>query len=1346
MDKDMERLGKERLKRVKRRRQLATFVVSMAVIVLSITMYRLIQPASAEDQNKYEFEVDGQKETYTNLGKLKNPPVVKLEGDQPEVEWDGKTFNYKVDMSFAIGEGEFKDESGNIIKNYYMTYGQDISIPDAVCDGWHSYTDESGNKFCNYRFIKNNDGTFSVLIKFADDYIQSNTTEIKGGATFGASGYSEVKDNGDVVVKIGGDATLDISKEYIHWDKNHSANYDITVKKSNTTDNTLKKDDNGKYAEYVVDVSSEKGTPDVITLNDVLEAGKMSVDTSKFTYTITKNGQQVGGEYTANVTASSNNDNNNHKYNLTATLPKLNAGESCQIKYKYYYDTSLCDSGNESQASNKVTGESINKKSNEKVIDTSSSVIKYTRDDLDKTGAYDSDSQTVKWTITVNKERNDIVGAVLTDNCLKDAKNFRMSSEQDIYWKGAQIQYDKDGKISSISFVAINNNKNDSTYVITYETPVTPQSYDQTVNNQVVFKNKEISFNKWAGVNVPGTHGDIKVTKKVTANKEEPKKNRYELSWESTFTIPPTGADAGAKFVDELTNTTSDKMAHYMTYQQVKDVFDQAKTIFGDKIYNFKVKSGDQEYDFYSLDSNTGLKFTRFSFEFKDKYVPSNNSKDGFKVTLNYKSYADYSAGGEIEFKNNANFWDVNAYASFKTKKDIKSSIVKTDGNNNTANTYVKTTDVGYDGTLTWIVKVTMDKKATKYTITDNMPEGISVQNVTVQLQYNNPDQGFTYPTLDGKSYTVDNSNNKTHFTAGINTSCKKETSNGREIITTTVEKPKDAKVAGWNEGSPIFLVYKCKADSAETLEAGKELVYKNKASAKSDSNDKIGESSQTQIISKPKQDSENIPDSGDKVISKNGSWDNDQHKLNYTVLINPEGKTYLGADKTLNLKDVLSYKKVTYDDSSARWQVDLMPGTVKFREAIKQDDGTYKPGEVISDCKWTYDSQEASQDYQYSSKTINATVPDGKPIMLTYTYSVKADLIQEWGDSKPKFDVSNAVSLEGVDNSKTEIHTELKYTKSYSSFYVYKNDSFILYKTEEGNNGKLLPNAEFDVYKYDPNSTDSTKTSDGYVHVKKYVTDKTGKIVIDFDKSMTYNTQYYVVETKAPSGYVLPEEPAKTYFYFSSPDTAKYPVTAPNNSLTGTCLANNYDIVYIGDEAIPTTEISVDKKWVDSKNKPINKTDGRIYLQLHQVDSSGKDVKYGDAVEVTPDKDGNWSYKFKDLPKTKTDDIGHITNETYKYYVTEVGIDKNNSLSGYDVSYVFKDTNGTEINRTDANVAPGKDMAVDSGTIEITNKLNEYELPETGGSGNRWLYMLSGVVLIAIATITLFYKKQKVL
>ena len=71
MDKDMERLGKERLKRVRRRRQLATFIISMAVIVLGITAYRLIQPASAEDQNKYEFEVVDRRKHIPIWGSLK---------------------------------------------------------------------------------------------------------------------------------------------------------------------------------------------------------------------------------------------------------------------------------------------------------------------------------------------------------------------------------------------------------------------------------------------------------------------------------------------------------------------------------------------------------------------------------------------------------------------------------------------------------------------------------------------------------------------------------------------------------------------------------------------------------------------------------------------------------------------------------------------------------------------------------------------------------------------------------------------------------------------------------------------------------------------------------------------------------------------------------------------------------------------------------------------------------------------------------------------------------------------------------------------------------------------------
>ena len=53
MDKDMERLGKERLKRVRRRRQLATFIISMAVIVLGITAYRLLQKIRTSTSSRW---------------------------------------------------------------------------------------------------------------------------------------------------------------------------------------------------------------------------------------------------------------------------------------------------------------------------------------------------------------------------------------------------------------------------------------------------------------------------------------------------------------------------------------------------------------------------------------------------------------------------------------------------------------------------------------------------------------------------------------------------------------------------------------------------------------------------------------------------------------------------------------------------------------------------------------------------------------------------------------------------------------------------------------------------------------------------------------------------------------------------------------------------------------------------------------------------------------------------------------------------------------------------------------------------------------------------------------------
>ena len=64
------------------------------------------------------------------------------------------------------------------------------------------------------------------------------------------------------------------------------------------------------------------------------------------------------------------------------------------------------------------------------------------------------------------------------------------------------------------------------------------------------------------------------------------------------------------------------------------------------------------------------------------------------------------------------------------------------------------------------------------------------------------------------------------------------------------------------------------------------------------------------------------------------------------------------------------------------------------------------------------------NENSKYYVKGIRLSGRDNNTVCLLYT---------SYNDSKPKFNVSNAVSLEGVDNSKTDINTQLEYTKSYS-------------------------------------------------------------------------------------------------------------------------------------------------------------------------------------------------------------------------------------------------------------------------------------------------------------------------
>lgn len=1324
MDKDMERLGKERLKRVRRRRQLATFIISMAVIVLGITAYRLIQPASAADQNQRDFTIDNVTENYVNLQKLQSEgSYTEMSSEGKSADWNGEKFKLEVQLDFGIGKNDTVDANGNTIKNYYYVYDPSVTIPDDLCNSWTTKCDDNSDiEQFKYRYIKNEDGTYAILIRFADGYIEGKSSDIEGWAKVEALGEGKTNDSGDLDINIGGDVTITVDKDNVHWNGNDSLNYDISVKKSNTNNNNIAIDENGNYyVEFTVDVSSEKGTPDDIEITDEFNGNGMRVDTTKLTYSIKKNGQAADDSYTATVT-SKDNPADAGKATLTAKLPKLDGGESCSITYRYYL-TNAAELNNKAtwQATNFVTGKSTDQNSKETVIDTSSSYVKYYKNLIEKYGKYDKTNNRIIWTVTVNKSCEDIAGAVLTDDMFDKITGIEILPSD-----GYTINKDSSDKVTSVTFNPTDGNKNCNKYTVKYYTDALQTFDDQKFNNKATLTKDNKSYDDSSIVNVPKTKQDV--TKKLV-NAQKTDDSLYTLKWEAKFTIPASGFAKEFGIADTM-SSKSQKNYHYMTYAQMNDFVSQVKNEFDGYIGDITVKYLDKNNrsktaKLSEVSESDNYRFTSVNISFNKDYPTSNSEKT---VVFTYSTTADTTAHGSLEYVNKFEALNSSASASYS---HTTSKIVKTDGNGNTGQTYLKTTES--DGTLTWRVDVLMDADATEYTITDKLPEGVTLQSVKIMLNF--PDkEGFTYPDFDGKLHTVTDGD---WFTKGIQTGTTlvKNTN----TVVTSVIKPDNTTINGWHENSHIYVVYKCTIDDFENFEAGKKVDYKNKATASSNTNSDMGWVHQTQTMTKPNESGSDNPTEGDKVISKNYKWDEDNHRLRYTVIINPDGKDYLPDSDTLKLTDVLKFTTRTYGNGiQTLWYIDLMPATVQFREAIKQSDGTYKPGETIDECKWNYSTQDGTYDWSADSyRTIKADIPGGKAIMLTYTYQVNAQVLGTPGEYSPIImNVSNTAKLEGIEKGEDRKDNNTVYKESKSSAGVIKSNTFTLYKVDKDDYGKQLKGAEFELFGY---------TSDGsYTSLGEYTTDENGRIDISMStNNLEYNTQYYIVETKAPDGYLLSAEPHKEYFYFSA-DTSAHPVVAENSSLQGSNMAKVNTPYYYEDVAVPTTSISVDKKWIDSKNNPLDKTDGKIYLQLHQVDSADNDKKYGDPVELTADSAGEWSYVFDNLPLQSVDENGILTGTTYKYYVTEVGINQNNSMSGYDVSYVFKDINGTQITKTDANVAPGSANAIESGTVEITNKLIEYELPETGGSGNRWLYMLSGVVLILISAIALFYKKQK--
>ncbi len=1315
MDKDMERLGKERLGRVKRRKRIAVIVSMLAVVVLGITAYRLIQPASAADQNQAEFTIDNETAVYTNLAKLNVKPKLTV-ADGSRVEWNGQTFNVSASLDFEIT----RDEAATAGNNYYFVYSSgNILIPDKLCQKWYEHQDDRGNHAFDYHFVKNQDGTYAVVIRFVEGYIDA---DIKAGIKFSCEASGNMDNDGNVIVDVGGDVTLDVDSDKIDWNKNNSLNYDIKIQKSTTTNNTIQVDSNGKrYIEYKLDITSTKGTPDVIQLNDTLYLAGITVDTTDVAVSVKKNGNSLNPyEYSYSISCDGNN------CIMTGTFPKLGANENLEIKYKYYVSTENIADGNSTTCTNKAAVVSQGK-NNEKVVDEATCNVVYSKKSIYKEGRYENGY--IEWTIKVNQSRDDIAGYRLTDNKLGDVSEISISSEHDKDGKGYRINK-SGGKITSIDFIGINGSSNTSTYLIKYKVQVGQQFDKHEAHNTVVLENGNNHYEDDAVVWVPG-FGEV--SKSVVGANNDTNNKLYTIQWKSVIKVPEGGIKKGLVIKDSVSDDTGNPDNHYMTFRQVQKYLDACVAVFGYNLVDIKVVALDgKTYNFASLNENSFKGYRSVSYTLNVDVPYNKNDEAANIITIKYYSTGDYTNGVNAIYKND--FWagEKNAHAEYSKSLNVK----KTDGDGRRGTTNVSVND---DGTLTWKVFVTLsDDDASTYTITDNMPSGVSVEKVYISMLYDNQDR-YKYPSLDGKEYKLTSDDG--YFVNGIISSTKKTTTDGKDKVVTTVKKGNNT--TAWYPDSKIILTYTCKIKDYDTFEQGTVFTFNNKVKVSSDKVDNYGDDEQTQIATKPSknQSGETEEESGNGILSKKYTWNNTDHILNYTVTINPEGKDLVENCDTLTLTDELTYKIRTWTNGDVSWQVHIVPGSVKLYNAELKDNGTYQTGEKITEWSWKYDEspmcQPNSDYYDTIKNTITASIPDEKTMILKYSYAVTTSDFSLYNEDSPvPLDITNSVSLVGVSESETHSHATDSLTNEQTSAYIYKNSQYIFYKVDKNNYSKLLEGAEFTLYKYDASSGQ-------YNEFKKYVTDADGKFVVEYKNGeFDLNTQYYVKETKAPNGYVLPKDPQKYYLYFSASNTTKYPVCAENGQLKGKDLAETYFIEMVENEAVPTTSINVEKIWKENDGTVISRNEGSIFLQVYQVEPNGTSKAYGNVIEVKPDKNGKWYYSVSGLPKTKTDEYGNLLDFTYKYYVEEVGVDEKYNMAGYSTSYVYINEKG--VASGDISDTVTSSQAIESGSVQITNKSISFMLPETGGSGNRWMYLLGGTILTLFAFVSLIYKRHK--
>lgn len=832
---------------------------------------------------------------------------------------------------------------------------------------------------------------------------------------------------------------------------------------------------------------------------------------------------------------------------------------------------------------------------------------------LTKDGRFDNSSNEIKWTVTVNESGYNIAGAEFKDTMLYTLAageitvydgNWRPISPVEGHYT---IHTDNNEKVENIIFHAIGETgANTGKYFITYSTQTQREWNDKTVRNdaRLTLNGKNVDASKEVTVPAEGS-----IAKNVGSAQISKDGKTATIPWTVTLTVPSTGLPAGTTIVDDVTKNQYGNVNtnQWMTRSQITTwatnliwTDESGNSLGGTNTYNpppeqvtflasngttytykqiseYKAPAGEGEVNFEEL------RYTLFNIYFPENVPPPQGAT---KLTFTYSTTVDLTQAtpGENIFYNDIKVGNRETSSQYRY---YNSGVVKTDGNGGTG-----TTQVSSDGTVTWNIKATVGENKHKLTLTDTLPEGVTLESLQLSGAENlNMELAVRGGVISGTDTTNQYSVSGTYK---------------NNVITLNIEP--SAVDSVFPTGTQFTLTVNCKVTDAENQTEQKTLV--NTAEMTLDGVE-IGSSSQTQEWTYQKAETTT------KVVDKTGEWDNTNRIMDYTIILNPEGKELADGSDTLTLVDTMSYTNQVdlYYPVQGIYSVNasLLQSSVKLYKAEMNETGEWVPDldQEISNWNWTYEEKTGQNDWDAHNvtSTIRATgIPDGTPLVLKYSYRVTSNAPDKQGENTVTFDLKfkNKAELEGTSYSNEFISSDAKWELSTSSAGVTTDKSYTFYKVEAGNYNVSLEGATFSVYKYDADK--STYSTDP---VKTYTTDNNGSFRItrqekDSEGAVTFsyetNTLYKVTETTPPTGYQLPDEVKTFYFYFSSTEDTPHtlPTSLPNDAVD---LASEAKTVYV-ENVKNATEITVNKKWFrsDGTTDITSTKAGSINFDLYQI------------------------------------------------------------------------------------------------------------------------------------------------